>query len=372
MELDRSSAGRAGAREADIEARLREDFPYRDGRVYLNSAGAGLPWRGVAGVAAEHYAQIARLGADAQPQWHELAARTRGRVAAMLRVGVDEIAFLRSTTEVMNLAAASLDWSAGDEVVYPADDFPSVVLPWSSALAAGAHPIAVAVPDESSRTDALVDAITQRTRMVAVTHVNATTGTRVDLDRLGDACRAVDALLVVDGIEALGAIPVDLARVDVYGSGVFKWLLSGFGTAIGVFRERTAAHLTPAYRGYANPAPSPRFEYSEPNFPGLAVLDATLAYLDDLGWATVHERVRMLTDRVSDIVDSLGLDVVTPASRAGIFSFRVPDAAGLVARLSDRGIDVVAKQGLVRVSPHVYTSHRDIDRFERALADAIA
>lgn len=367
-EIDTTSSYDAGGIDANtFDDRMRVDFPYRDGRVYLNAAGAGLPWHGAGQVAADHLTQIARLGAEAQPSWHALAARTRGRVAELLGVGDDEVAFLRSTTEVMNLAAASMPWAAGDEIVYPAGDFPTVTLPWSSALAAGAHPVAVEIHDEASRTDAIVAAIGERTRMVAVTHVNATTGTRIDLDRLGDACRAVGGLLVVDGIEALGAIPVDLARVDVYGSGVFKWLLSGFGTAIGVFRERAMAQLTPAYRGYANPAPSRRFEYSEPNFPGLAVLDATLAYLDGLGWPTIYERVQASTQRVSDIIASRGLEIVTPASRAGIISVRVADAPSFVSRFAAHGIDVVAKAGLLRVSPHFSTTRDDLDSFERAL-----
>src|SRR5690606_17908820 len=129
-------------------------------------------------------------------------------------------------------------------------------------------------------------------------HVHPWTGVTLDLTRIGAACRDVDALLFVDGIQALGAIPVDLSLVDVYGAGVFKWLMSGFGTAVGVFRERAREALTPVFRSYGNPAPSTSFSYAAPNFPGLYVLNATLSYLEGLGWPRIHARVRALTGDV--------------------------------------------------------------------------
>jgi len=355
----------------DLDRRLRRDFPYRTGRVYLNSAGAGLPWVGAQHAAAAHFADIARRGAEARSGWLEVEESARERVSRMLRLPHADIAFLHSTTEVMSLAAASMAWKAGDEVVFPADDFPTVVLAWQGARAAGAHLVSVPIDDEARRTDLLLAAVTSRTRVVAVTHVNATTGTRVDLDRLGAACRDVGALLVVDGIEALGSIPVDFGPVDVYGAGVFKWLLSGFGTAIGVFRERARAVLTPACRGYRNPPPSRRFEYSEPNFPGLAVLDATLAYLEDVGWDTVHRRVKELTAMVDASVRRHGLVIVTPPQRGGIVSFAHRDADAVVERLRADGVDVVSKGGLVRVSPHFYNTPDDISRFDAALGAAL-
>jgi len=64
---------------------------------------------------------------------------------------------------------------------------------------------------------------------------------------------------------------------------VFKWLLSGFGVGIGVFRERARAMLTPAYHGYRNAPPSSPLQYADPSYPGLYVLDATLEYLEQIG-----------------------------------------------------------------------------------------
>ena len=355
------------------ETRAKVDFPYREGRVYLNSAGAGLPWPGAPAAAAEYYSHLATWGAQAQPEWIRRAELARARVGQLLRVPPTDVTFLRNTSDVMNLAANSVSWRPGDEVVVAADDFPSVVLPWTKAEAAGGTLHRVVIDDERRREDLLLAQINARTRVVAVTHVHAVTGARLDLERLGRACRGVGALFVVDGIEALGAIDVDLTWVDVYGAAVFKWMLSGFGLSIGVFAERARELLTPAYRGYRNPPPSQSFEYSDPNYPGLYVLDATLQYLDSLGWDEIHRRVADLTALVDATVSAQGFTPVTDAAaRAGIISFGADDAEGLVAQLQTRGIDVVHKSGLVRVSPHFYTSREDIRRFGAALADSVA
>jgi selenocysteine lyase/cysteine desulfurase len=254
-------------------------------------------------------------------------------------------------------------------VVVAKDDFPSVQWPWLKAEQAGGKVIRVDPVAEELREQQLLDALSPRTRVLAVSHVHTVTGTRLDLARLGRACREVDALLVVDGIQALGAFALDLRYVDVYASAVFKWLLSGFGVGIGVFRERARAMLTPAYRGYRNAPPSSALQYADPSYPGLYVLDATLEYLEQIGWPMIYERVDRLAGRVAGRIAEAGITQVTPTSaRAGIVTIRIGDPAGCVRRLRDRAIHVVEKSGLVRISPHFYNTTEEIDRFAEALA----
>ncbi len=359
--------------EADWSARMRADFPYRPGRVYLESAGAGLPVPGAAEAAAEHFRELGRLGAKGQPGWHDRAAQLRDRTGLLLGVPASEVQFFRGTSELLILAAASIRWRPGDEILVLQDDFPSVRLPWAQAEAAGAVMRWVESGDREARTEQLLTAITPRTRVVAVTHVHATTGTRVDLGRLGRACREVDALLLVDGIEALGAVPVDLEHVDVYSAAVFKWLLSGMGLGVGYVSPRAREAMTPASRGYRNPPPSDRLEYMEPPFPLLDVFARTLDYVGELGWPAVHARVDALAASVRHVLAEAGLEIVTPANaRAGILSARHADAGGLVDELAARGIDVIHKFGLLRVSPHFYNTHEDVERFAAALGEALA
>ncbi|MGM7669825.1 aminotransferase class V-fold PLP-dependent enzyme [Microbacterium sp. A93] len=355
------------------QARVESDFAYREGWVYLQSAGAGLAFPGAAEAAGQYYRDVALLGCDAQPSWRQAATGAKQRTARLLGVSEEEVEFFRNTSEVINLAAASASWHPGDEVVVAADDYPCNVLPWANAEAAGVKVVRVQPTAPSTREQQLLEAITPRTRVVSVSHVHPWTGTMLDLNRLGRACRDVDALLVVDGIQALGAVPVDLSYVDVYGAGVFKWLMSGFGTAIGVFRERAREALTPIFRSYGNPAPSTSFSYAAPNFPGLYVLDATLEYLEDLGWPNIFARVEQLTGEVLTALDGIGVASITPRDvRAGIIALdHVGDSALVAHELRQRKISASDKAGRILVSPHFYNTPEDIARFAEALSDVL-
>ncbi len=352
-------------------ARVREDFPYEPGRVYLDSAARGLSFPGAAAAAGQYYLDLASLGLDARALWLGRAKSAKQRVAGLLHVPVEEVGFFRNTSEVVNLAANSMEWHAGDEVVVSTDEYPCDVLPWIAAEGSGATVVWVDPGDGLERQQRLLEALSPRTRVMSVSHVHPRTGTLLDPSVLGRACREVGALLVVDGIMAFGASPVDLSYVDVYGGSVFKWLLSGFGTAIGVFRERARSVLTPVFRSYGNPSPSQSFEYAAPNFPGLYVLDATLAYMEELGWERILDRVGSLASCVLDVLEKMQVAALTPPdAHAGIVSVAGLDSTAVGEGLKQRGVDVGDRGGRIIVSPHFYNTEEDIDRFAEAL-DAV-
>lgn len=350
---------------------VRVSCPYSESRVYLNTAAAGLSWTGQADAAAAFYTQAKRQGINGRDQWQIPAKQAAQRVRHLLGVGhAGQLEFTSSTTASLNLVADSLIWHAGDEIVMLADEFPSLAAAWERARRDGAIVRHVLIDDEAQRTDALCAAVTESTRVVAVSHVHWSTGTVVDLPRLGKRCREVGALLMVDGIQAMGAIPLDLRHVDIYCGAVFKWLLSGFGLAALWISDRTTSRLRPAWRGYANPPPSTSLGYAHVNYPGLYVLDATLAWLDSLGWTSIHAHLRARMTQLCDGMTALGYACITPHApdaRAGIASFAVNDAEAHKARLAATGIDVEVRDARLRVSPWLYTSAADID----ALLDAM-
>ncbi|HWL59468.1 MAG TPA: aminotransferase class V-fold PLP-dependent enzyme [Microbacteriaceae bacterium] len=358
--------------DPELERRLAADFAVEDGWTYLQSAGTGLPVPGAAVAAGTYYREVARRGCDAWPSWRGVETSVRDRLGRLLGVAREEIGFFRSTSEIVNLVAASVPWRGGEEILGFADEYPCNVLPWQRQAAAGARLVQLDVADPAEREDRLVEAITERTSIVSISHVHPWTGVRLDLQRIGRACREVDALLVVDGIQALGAVPVDLTDVDVYGAGVFKWLLSGFGTAVGVVGERARSRLNPVFRSYRNPPPSDRLDYTAANLPGLYVLDASLAYLEELGWDVVHGRVELLTAAAFEDLADLGISPLTPLDRrAGIVSLEVPNSAAVAAAMQARQISVSDKEGRTLISPHCYNTRDEIRRFAVQFAEVL-
>ncbi len=342
----------------------RDLFPALQDSVYLDTGSAGLSFAGQARAAAQFY-QDKSSGYLALDMFQAKADSVRNRIAEWLKVQASEVEFFSGTTDALNIIGHSIHWRAGDEVVVAEDEFPSVRLAWQAAEKAGANIKHVVIPSEAERESALIAALSVNTRVLAVAHVHTFTGTRLDLDKLGAACRSRDCLLVVDGIHALGATPVDLENVDVYISGIFKWLLAGFGLAVCVVRERARSRLRPAFRGYRNQPPDNGMQFSRENYPGLYVLEASLQLLGDtVGWETVYARTAALVDWLAQALRAGGLELAAPqGARAGIASFPVPDAMALRLRLAEKHMYAAAKGRYLRATPFFYNSRNDVECF---------
>src|SRR5262249_37192998 len=143
------------------------------------------------------------------------------------------IALLPNTSYGLSLAAHSLPLADGDVVVTSEGEFPTVVAAWQNVeqtrgIELRLLPARGALPDE----DALLRAIREpRVKVLAVSGGGFAKGYRVDLARLGAACRERGVYFVVDAIQGLGAVTLDLERcpVDVLACGGFKWLLAPWG-----------------------------------------------------------------------------------------------------------------------------------------------
>ncbi|NIE66925.1 aminotransferase class V-fold PLP-dependent enzyme [Burkholderia sp. Ax-1719] len=349
--------------------RIHEAYPYLAERTYLNTAAAGLSWVGEGAAAASFYSGAKSKGINGRDEWQGVLRQAIQRVRSLLGGFDGEINFFGNTSEVVNLVAHSIEWNAGDEIVLAADEFPSVVFAWQHSTKAGAIVRYADEGDEASRTERILAQICERTKVVAVSHVHWATGTAVDIERIGKACREHDALLVVDGVQALGAIPVEMRYVDVYCSAVFKWLCSGFGLSIAAISERAASRFCPAFLGYANAGPAGGLQYAHMNYPGIYALNATLGHMEQLGWSDIYTRVNANWSRLAMGLKRLGYTASAPEDRhAGIVSIEIENSESVRDSLKDKSIDVEARFGLLRVSPHFYNSDADVDR----LLDAIA
>lgn len=346
---------------------IRRSFPHLAANVYLNTASAGLSWVGQDLAAAEFYRDKAS-GIASHEHWLNKADETRALLGQLLAVPAERIQFTGSTTEAMNLIALALPLTHGDSVVVADDEFSSVIAPWATLQRNGVRLNRIHIRNESDRTRALCAAIDSRTRILAVSHVHWRTGTRVDLAALRATCDRFDCRLIVDGVQAAGAITVDAGISDAYCASVFKWLLSGFGLAFLVLSDRLSSELTPVVRGYSNPPPSRSLRYGHQNYPGIYALHATLRYLETVGWPSIFAQVDRLTSRLSRALRERGFELMTPdESRAGIVSIRHADVAGQVSSLAAQSIFVEDGSPYLRISPHFYNTDEDINRLMQAL-----
>ena len=373
----------------DVEALRAAEFPWaaRGEALYLNNASTGpVPVRSVRAVTefAARRAEPFRMTEELQ---FGTLARSRELCARLVGARPAEIALMVNTTYGLNLAARALPIAAGESIVISDREFPANVYPWMALeRAAGVRldrvPCHGRLPDE----EAIMAALERPgVRVVAVSWVSFATGYRVDLARIGRACRERGIYFVVDAIQGLGPATIDVraCHVDVLACGGQKWLLSPWGTGFVYVRPELVQALEPQAVGWMSVRGSDdfsrlcdydltyrddarRFEVITLPFQEFAGLNASLELLFELGPAAVAAHVRGLADRIVRwAADRDHVRLVTPddpARRAGIVSLAPADPAGASRRLTAAGVSHSLREGAIRLSPHCYNTADEVDR----------
>lgn len=365
----------------DIDAQ----FPLEPGLIYLNHAGVG-PWPQRTRDAVSAFAESnVRRGAADYPQWAAVEQRLRERAARL--VGADSaasIALVKNTSEGLSMVAYGLAWRPGDNVVISDQEFPSNRIPWESlAERFGIEVRQVRLADAPTPEDAIISRMDRRTRVLPVSAVQWATGLRMDLERLGNACREHDALFCVDAIQLLGAGRLDASAIgaDVIVADGHKWMLApeGLGTMylspVAMDRLRLqqygwhmVRHMGDYERSEWEPAADARrFEAGSPNTLGAHALEASLSVLEEVGLDAVEAAVLERAEQLFEWIDrEPRLTAITPSqpSRyAGIVTFQVKGAAPehLLSALRAHAIYPAARHGGLRFSPHFYTDPAALD-----------
>ena len=372
-------------------ATLRAQMPVTDRYAYFDHAAvAPLPAPSAAAMA--DYATSFRDNGDVRwPTWRGKVEVCRRRFADLLNCGEDEVAVVRNTTEGIGLVAEGIDWRDGDNVVVPAGEFPSNLLPWRNLRSRGVQvrEVRATGPHEEALDPAAVrDACDARTRLVSASWVGYATGWRNDPAALCEIAHDAGALFHLDAIQGLGVLPLDLAAVpiDFLSSDGHKWLLGPEGAGVLFVRRERLDALRPILVGWNSveeagdygrdtltvKASASRYEGGTYAAGCVAALAASLDLLAPLPVVSREERLLTLTDSLADRLLSLGCGVAsdrTAGRGSGIVAFSPPggDAKACEQRLLSAGVVVRVRHGRVRAAPHLYTSDEEVAR----LADTI-
>lgn len=360
----------------------RRLFPVTERYIYLNHASTGpLPTPAVEAMTL-HLAQRAGREESDYEQWEQRVAEVRGLIARLIQARPEEIAFVGSTSHGLNIVAAGFDWRAGDNVVCAEMEFPANVYPWLNLRRRGVEVRFAQAREGRIPVSAIAEQMDSRTRLVALSFVEFCTGYRHDLATVSELCRQHHARLCVDGIQGLGALPLDVNRcgVDYLAAQAPKWLLGPIGIGFLYCRLERLPELDlvmGGWRGVVNQKdyfcydsewfPDARRFELVPNILGIIGLGASLELLLDVGIERIEAQIMALTDRLLEQLHAEGYPIVTPhacrAERSGIVSF-VPkeEPEALARRLKAAGIVVSARGPCIRVSPHFYNTAGEIDR----------
>jgi cysteine desulfurase/selenocysteine lyase len=363
-----------------------------DGRIWLNTAHQGpLPRPAVA--AAAHAAALKaaphRIADDA---FDRVPERLRALLAGLVGSPPDQIVLGNSTSYGLHLVANGLPWRAGDEVLVLAGDYPATVLPWQRLSDRGVTTTALQPAGDLLTAGELAAAITDRTRVCAVTWVDSFTGRALDLDALGAVCRQAGVLLVVNASQALGARPLNVTStpVDAVACCGYKWLCGPYGTGFAWLHPRLRDQLQPqqaywlamrAGRGLDQMRDTTLRDdlgvrafdvFCPANFLDVLPWTASLQLLADTGIEAIADWDQQLVGRLIAGIDPGRYRLISPVSGPSRSTLVVLEEAGGDSRdrceqLASLGIDAAYREGNLRLCLHLFNTPEQVDQTLSAL-----
>lgn len=337
-------------------------------------------------------------------RWSTESTRLAGRFATFAGCTPDEIVFTRGAGEALSFVAAGLDLAPGDEIVTTTQEHPAALSPWLTlARRRGVIVKQVALPASASTSTLLFDAvaagITERTRVLAISHVQYADGTVMPVRELCHLARQRNILSVVNGSQAFGMLTFQLSELacDFYAASFHKWLAGSHGSGMLFIRREVMDRIWPtqprgfdtyppiptATRSFGNdgvPAALHRFGNVVPQlWPALRGSEAALDFQLQVTRARIEARIRelVLATRMR-LQQMAGVEIMTPGAPglwAGILSFRMPGrvATSVVAALAQinrvhfAALAVPVTGDAMRLSLGVFNSHDDVERLIQGL-----
>jgi L-cysteine/cystine lyase len=349
----------------------RKMFPALAGNsyVYLNSGGSGPP----SFETIEAMREVDDLcsgpayleGADFYAHQRDAYARAREAAARFVNANPADIAITQSTTHGMNLGTFALDWKEGEEVVSSRSEHPGCLVPLHALQKR--HGVRLRLVEPPVSPEKIEKEMTARTRLVALSHVDWTTGEVLPLEEICALAHDQGALTLVDGAQSVGNVPVDVLATgaDMYAFTGHKWVLGPEG--IGGFYVRPGLEVGSTSLGYASLSDPTAFRaeggYWEHVYHGARRFEAsTMSPALAAGFAVAtdaaYERgtegfagIRHRADLLADLLEELSrvtLRSPRPA-RSGLVSFEV---AGVAAK--EAAEKLLAEKFVVRFIPEPY------------------
>jgi len=255
---------------------------------------------------------------------------------------------------------------------------PANLYPWMAQRARGVEVRVVHGLGGAVRMDDLEGAVDDKTRAVAISHVEWLSGARHDLRTIAELIHGHGGYLAVDGIQATGAIRVDVKRlgVDFYACGGYKWLVGCSGAGFLYVRRDLIPELDPVQYGYRAVEEhdmerpklrddAKKYELGEPSYLSTVGTGAAIKMLLDLGPTAIEARVLKLSQRLYDGLEHLSVGLVSPREkelRSGVVSFSTKDNEATYKLLRERGFYLSLRPAGIRVAVDFYNTEEEVDR----------
>jgi selenocysteine lyase/cysteine desulfurase len=366
---------------------VRREFPALRDWTFLNTATIGqMPRRAVDRIA-QHFAHRDEEACTDLFDWFDDTDDIRKSIARLINAQASDIAYIPNAAFALSLLMGGYPWHEGDQFLTVTNEFPNQYYYGQLLASRGVEFLEVPY-------DELEQAITGRTRIIAVSEVSYSTGYRLPVERISELAHRYRICLYLDGTQSTGALKIDMAAIqpDMFAVDGYKWLLSPNGIGFMYVSRQLREQLQPNVIGWRSdhrwrqpanlhhgvPEFSPAAERYEGGMLGFAPIyamgEAVNMFLQ-IGPEDIEQRVLELARKLADSLDRLGLrQTIESPLPSAILTAAIEDrdATDMVAALRDERVVIAARRGNIRMSVHFYNDEDDIARFEECLRAALA
>jgi L-cysteine/cystine lyase len=359
-------------------AQFRAEFPVFEKFAYMNAGTDGPMPRRAADAARERLALELSDGRAGRAHFDAMLGamdRRRELLAGLFGCDADDVALTDSTTDGVNIVISGLDLKPGDEIVTSDEEHPGILVPLAGARRRCGVEVKF-VPFAE-----LANGVTNKTRLVATSHVSWVNGQVIDYAAL----RETGVPFLLDGAQGIGAVPVKVGELgcDFYAASGQKWLCGPDGTGCLYVKPERLNELEPRFLTFGsvedhdNPYDSALHENSRRFDLGLTPSSmgawsvASLELLEEAGIEWVHDRAATLAAQLAEMLAGRGLDV-QPRGRSTLLSWRDDDCEATSERLRDNGVLVrfIPGRNLVRASVGAWNDESDLEKLTDLVAPA--
>ena len=394
--IETVTAPHASAAPATVGLPAKAEFTVGKSETCLNNA----RWHPIgvgASKAVQRYLEYKATGGGSAPDYgSDLQSRAKTLFANLIHAKVSELSFVPSTTVGENLIASALDLPrSGGNVVTDAFHFEGSLYQYGELAKKGLE-VRIARPREwrieLGDLDKLID---RKTKLVALSLVSMINGFQHDVKAICDLAHSRGALVYVDAVQAVGAVPLDVRAtgVDFLACSSYKWLMGDMGLGFLYVREDLLDRLQRSQYGFRqlsavqyhvfphDPPGESVMDWSQSSGAGghfevgtvsnttLACLTHSLDYIQRIAVAKIQSHRQPLLSRLQKEMPRLGFEPMTPLDSASpIVAFAKKDMTGVSERLRRAAIDIAVYEHRVRISPSVYNDQGDIDKLLEALS----
>jgi selenocysteine lyase/cysteine desulfurase len=367
---------------------IRDQFPILEHTNYLASCSYGALSIQVR-KAYESYLNDRETYGAHWGYWVEQLETARKTLAELVGCHSDELAVTPSVSSALSALASGIDFSGDrNKIVCTGFDFPTTGQIWRAQEKHGAEVVCV----EASEGDEIIlyssfeQVIDTKTAVVSIPHVCYRNGAKLDIKPIIELARSRGALVVLDGYQSLGTMPINVVdlNVDVLLGGANKYLLGSAGVGFMYVRKELIQQFRPTTSGwfcqenidsmdiYAN-QPSPtarRFEGGTPNVPNLYAVIAGVNLIQSIGLEVIEAHIGILTDALKAGIKQRGFTSATHSSgryHGAMIAIKSTNMSELSSMLARENIITSCRDGNLRVSVHIYNNLTDIDQLLDAL-----